>query len=84
MVYLNQLLEKYQEKGFRIVAVSPEGADVIQKVFVTEFKAKYWIGSDDQFETLRSFVVPKISSRSASQIKTTWEQRLRKIKLPHS
>ena len=32
----------------------------------------------------QSFVVPRISSRSASQMKTTREQRPRKRRLPHS
>lgn len=55
MGHLNELHDKYFEKGLRIVAISDEPLNKIKAVMVDELGARYWMGSDPSRETSTPF-----------------------------
>ncbi len=56
MVRLNALVEKYGNRGLRVVGVSPMERADLQSTYVDEQHAKWWIGCDGRGETLMAFV----------------------------
>jgi hypothetical protein len=56
VVYLNGLLERFEKKGFRIVALAIEEPDVLRDLFVREYTAKYWMGCADSLDLLLQFI----------------------------
>lgn len=58
MVYLNSLLDKFGPKGLRIVALSVMETDDVERLYVKENKARYWIGCNMDLETLLRFIRP--------------------------
>ncbi len=61
--YLNWLLDKYGDKGLRIVAFSPDPPEVVEKLFIKQLKARYWIGCDDDRATFGRFAEPGIPAQ---------------------
>jgi len=53
--HLNQLQEKYFDKGLRVIGISSEPLSRIEAVMVTDHGAKFWMGSDPDRATLRPF-----------------------------
>ena len=53
---LSKLHEKYYARGLRVVAISDESVDTLKSKLVSERSARFWIGSDPQNNTMRSFV----------------------------
>jgi hypothetical protein len=53
--HLNELHDKYFEKGLRIVAISDEPLNKIKAVMVEELGARFWMGSDPGRETMAPF-----------------------------
>jgi len=56
--HLNELHDKYFDKGLRIIAISDEGPDLLESKMVKEKSARYWIGSDPGKETAARFIDP--------------------------
>ena len=52
---LNNLHDKYFDKGLRILAISREPVSKLEKVMVEENQAKYWIGSDPSMSMLKVY-----------------------------
>ena len=48
-------MEKYGDKGFRIVAISPESPSQIKSVMIDDLGGTFWMGSDPSRETVRPF-----------------------------
>jgi len=54
--HLQELHEKYYDKGFRIVAISAEPAGTIEKAVKENRGAAYWMGSDPSRETMSKYL----------------------------
>ncbi len=53
--HLKELTEKYYDKGFRVVAVSKEGASLLESKMIEEKEVNYWIASDPSGSTMKRF-----------------------------
>jgi hypothetical protein len=53
--HLNELHDKYFEKGLRVLAISDEPLNKIKAVMVDDLGARYWMGSDPGKETMAPF-----------------------------
>lgn len=56
--YLNWLLDKYGDKGLRVVALTTDPPDRIEQMFLKQLKARYWIGCDAERSTFGRFAHP--------------------------
>jgi hypothetical protein len=56
--HLQQLNEKYYDRGFRIVAISNEATARLESRVVEERGGKYWVASDPGGKTVGGFVTP--------------------------
>ena len=56
--HLNDLQEKYFDKGLRVVAISDEPLGLIEKKMLEEKGAKYWIGSNPGKSSMGNFSDP--------------------------
>jgi len=53
--HLNQLVEKYYDKGFRVVSISREPVGLLESKMVKGAGAKYWMASDPSGKTLARY-----------------------------
>lgn len=61
--YLSWLFDRYGDKGLRIVALTTDPPEVIEKLFVKQLKARYWIGCDGERTTFGRFVQVGIATQ---------------------
>jgi len=53
--HLNELHEKYFDKGLRILAISAESSSTLESTMLEQNGAKYWIGSDPSRSMLKVY-----------------------------
>jgi uncharacterized protein (DUF1501 family) len=53
--HLNELHDKYYDKGLRIIAISNESPGVVKSKLIEGARARYWVGADPSGSMLRAF-----------------------------